>query len=330
MRVKEWYQSINGLLFYSGLPTLEPLELNEVFEDYHTYCDMYQIVESMYFNYDFAERHINPQISESGADAVSDYVRYKWLVENAYTIKRMYGTISAEYNPIENYDRYEESTDSTTSTGASTDIKGEASTTFGSRTDTVNSNTSIGAQTQTDTYGERSTSTSYGQDATTHAHGAQSTSTEYGDTAGQTIVEGDVTAFTSANYLNDNRTTTDSTTDTHTDTIESIAYSDVDTRAAHSDSTLEARHIDTHEQGARSDTASGTTNIGAHTDTESSRTDTHTSNGAGTATHTGHLHGNIGVTTSQQMLESEREVARFSFWKWLYLSIVDAITIEVI
>lgn len=31
-------------------------------------------------------------------------------------------------------------------------------------------------------------------------------------------------------------------------------------------------------------------------------------------TRTGHMHGNIGVTTSQQMLMSEREVAEFSFY----------------
>lgn len=50
----------------------------------------------------------------------------------------------------------------------------------------------------------------------------------------------------------------------------------------------------------------------------------YTSNASGTSetekkesasvTHTAHMHGNIGVTTSQQMLMSEREVAEFSFY----------------
>lgn len=47
-----------------------------------------------------------------------------------------------------------------------------------------------------------------------------------------------------------------------------------------------------------------------------SNTSTDASNGAGTENidfeHTGRIHGNIGVTTSQQMLEQELEVARFN------------------
>ena len=62
-------------------------------------------------------------------------------------------------------------------------------------------------------------------------------------------------------------------------------------------------------------------NSGTDTMTSGTRKDTH----ARTLTRSG----NIGVTTSQQMIESEREVANFSFLKILTEDLVNCFTLGV-
>lgn len=46
-------------------------------------------------------------------------------------------------------------------------------------------------------------------------------------------------------------------------------------------------------------------------------------------TYTAHMHGNIGVTTNQQMLEAERQIAMFSVYKTIALQFENEITIPV-
>ena len=52
---------------------------------------------------------------------------------------------------------------------------------------------------------------------------------------------------------------------------------------------------------------------GSTSNTFGEHTDATSRNENETYTHKSHMYGNIGVTTSQQMLESEREVAYFNF-----------------
>lgn len=59
-------------------------------------------------------------------------------------------------------------------------------------------------------------------------------------------------------------------------------------------------------EDSRKNTASGTTSL------NSSGTNSETENYTDTFTHTLHTHGNIGVTTTQQMIESERESVRYN------------------
>lgn len=46
-------------------------------------------------------------------------------------------------------------------------------------------------------------------------------------------------------------------------------------------------------------------------------------------TYTAHMHGNIGVTTNQQMLEAERQIALFSVYKEIALQFENEITIPI-
>lgn len=63
------------------------------------------------------------------------------------------------------------------------------------------------------------------------------------------------------------------------------------------------------------------------TDTNSTSTMTHGHNEALTVD--SHIHGNIGVTTSQQMIQSEKDLANFSIYYTMAMQFEDAITIPI-
>ena len=201
---------------------------------------------------------------------------------NKYKYETLYNTTLLKYEPLQNYDKTEEVTDNTERTGTN-------DTTFGSRTDTstTNNTTNIGAQDNTNKdeettkIGAINTETN----SSTSKKGSESNEKEVApyDSESYYKQEKDTLSFTNRSDTNNSKTTTDARTDTRTNNS-------------------------TEKLGAREDTTRGSTSntFGEHTDATSK-------NENETYTHKSHMYGNIGVTTSQQMLESEREVAYFNF-----------------
>lgn len=171
-----------------------------------------------------------------------------WFFEKHWTFEHIIKIIRAEYSPIENYDRYEDSTDS-------------------------RNETSSGNKSATDT---RS-----GSD--THS-GTDSTTGGYTDTnSGSDGTENKISAENSSSYQEDNRSDT--------------TYGKVLTNT-HNDGTTYGHTI--------TKTDGGTTTV----------TDARTQTGSNT--HSAHLHGNIGVTTNQKMIEEELQLLRhFDAYKWI-------------
>lgn len=110
------------------------------------------------------------------------------------------------------------------------------------------------------------------------------------------------------------------TTNTNVDTTSENTDTTVNTTGEQTDSgsvenTVSAFDVDTYQPAEKSDT-DNTTNTS--TDTTSDVDFTHNSTITDTGTkddtsvHTGRIHGNVGVTTSQQMLQAELDVARFN------------------
>lgn len=201
---------------------------------------------------------------------------------NKYKYKTLYNTTLLKYEPLQNYDRTEEVKDSTERTGNN-------DTTFGSRTDTstTNNTTNIGSQDNTNTNKEV---TEIGTiktitESATSKKGSEVNEKEVAPYDSETYYnqEKDTLSYNNRTDENNSTTTTNSRTDTRTDNT-------------------------TDKIGARTDrNESSTSNTyGSHTDASSK-------NENETYTHKSHMYGNIGVTTSQQMLESEREVAYFNF-----------------
>lgn len=149
-----------------------------------------------------------------------------WSNKYYHTFEKWIAAQNLEYNPIENYDRIEDWTDTLDSDTTNTNI------------DTTTENT----------------------DSTVNTTGEQ---TDSGS------VENTVSAFDADTYQPAEKSDTDNTTNTSTDTSSDVDF--------------------THN---------------------STITDTGTKDD--TSVHTGRIHGNIGTLTTQEMLKSEYEIARFN------------------
>lgn len=215
-----------------------------------------------------------------------------------YTYSRLYETTLLEYNPIENYSMTEEGTDTNTSSGTKTDDLGAFSdTTSGTDTTTIT-------------------------DAKTEKIGA------YED-ANTSATTSDIAKLTT----NTNNTTTDTGSETHERKVapfDSDTYSEQelntdsfkDRKTITNTETTVSPHNDTTtirgtvKGGARENSYSTTTTDALQHGMShdiSARSNLYKDESKGTTTHKFTRSGNIGVTTSQQMLESERDIAMFNF-----------------
>ena len=215
-----------------------------------------------------------------------------------YKYTRLYDTTLLEYNPIENYSMTEEGTDTTSASGTKTDDLGAYSDTT-SGTDT---NTITDAKTEKiGTYEDAITST------TTNDIAKMTTTTKNDTTnTGSETHERKVAPFDSDAYSEQELNTDtfkDRKNSTNTETIAS----------PHTDTTTKR---DTTTGGARENSyTTSTTDELQHgmSHNISSRINSYTDESSGTTMHKFTRSGNIGVTTSQQMLESERDIALFNF-----------------
>ena len=237
-----------------------------------------------YISFNHGELEIRYRLEDSALEnpSIIQNIIVNLYNANKYKYETLYNTTLLKYEPLQNYDKTEEVTDNTERTGTN-------DTTFGSRTDnsTTNNTTNIGAQDNTNTDNETTKIGTINTEtnSTTSKKGSESNEKEVApyDSESYYKQEKDTLSFTNRSDTNNSTTTTNARTDTRTNTT-------------------------TEKVGAREDTITSSTSntFGGHTDAISR-------NENETYTHKSHMYGNIGVTTSQQMLESEREVAYFNF-----------------
>lgn len=215
-----------------------------------------------------------------------------------YKYTRLYDTTLLVYNPIENYSMTEEGTDTTTGSGTKTDDLGAYSdTTSGTDTTTITDSKTekIGAYNDTST----STTTSDIAKLTTNTRNVVT------DTGSETH-ERKVAPFDSDTYAEQ---------ELNTDTFKDRRnVTETETNVSpHNDTTTKR---DTTKGEARENIyTTKTTDALQHGMTRdiSSRSNLYTDESKETTNHKFTRSGNIGVTTSQQMLESERDIAMFNF-----------------
>lgn len=244
----------------------------------------FQSVLSDYISFNHGSLNIRYTLEDSVINnpSILQNVIVNWYNSHKYQYETLYKTTLLKYEPLQNYNRTEEVEDTTNKTGTD-------DTTFGSRTDTstTNNTTNIGAQDNTNTDNE---TTKIG---TINTETNSSTSKK-----GSESNEKEVAPYDAETYYNQEKDTLSFTNRTDTNTSATTTDARTDTRTNNSSEKIGAR-IDT--------TESSTSNtFGGHTDATNR-------NENETYTHTSHMYGNIGVTTSQHMLQSEREVAYFNF-----------------
>ena len=250
-----------------------------------------------------------------------------WSRRELPTWNRVYAAAQAEYNPIENYDRQETSSDTTTASrqhsGTDTTTNTGTDTTTNTGTDTVtNSGTDTTTNSGTDTV------TNSGKD-TTQLSGTDTSSTTLdndvsrGGTdrtaySGSDVVTNRVAGFDSNTLVNKE----DSTTAygkieaiTHGETI--ATDETVTGSLTHGQKTeLTHGHVEATQHGLSQSLLHGHVEATQHGHTQALQHG-HTQalqhgekiEDSTTVSHTSRIKGNIGVTTSQQMLEQELEVA---------------------
>ena len=258
----------------------------------------FQSVLSDYISFNHGELNIRYRLEDSALEnpSIIQNIIVNLYNANKYKYETLYNTTLLKYEPLQNYDRTEEVTDKT-------ERNGTDNATFGSRTDTstTNNTTNIGAQDNTNTDNETTKIGTINTEtnSTTSKKGSESNEKEVApyDSENYYKQEKDTLSFTNRSDTNNSTTTTNARTDTRTNTI-------------------------TEKIGARKDTTESSTSntFGGHTDATSK-------NENETYTHKSHIYGNIGVTTSQQMLESEREVAYFNFLSIVAHDIIKLIAI---
>ena len=249
------------------------------------------------------ETFINTFLLEHGEKCVlytdPDFMKFsigvvskKWEMELA----RIYEALSAEYNPIENYDRYEEGHDDDNTTFGKTNNVDYSETRKPATTETTTHGT-----TETTTYGKTDTTT-YGKTDTTTYGKTETTTFGKTDTTAQTIdgtTEKKVSAFNSSAYEPSEKTTENNGTSTLTQSgTNSIAGSGTDSVAqAGTDSTTGS--------GTDSIATTGIDTVGmSGTDTTDIKGKTEGLSGTdyNHKDHDAHIHGNIGVMTAASMV----------------------------
>ena len=261
----------------------------------------FQTILTNWIKFNHGSLQIRPTVEESLENNIGTIQK---MVVNLYYAKQysyehLYNTTLLKYEPIENYDRTETTTDTTTRDTTDINEYGEQTTTNAS--DITNSQ---GAQSnsnntiESDEWGETTTVI---KDKLTKSGKERSTDT------GKRLSEREVAPYDSETYYNQEKTT--DSFDAYSHTNELLDRIDETNSTVNVPSKTDTKTTTvTEELGSKTNKQ-----ITEQEQTQKQHTDTLTGNEQTTYKHENRTHGNIGVTTSQQMLESEREVALFNF-----------------
>ena len=252
---------------------------------------------------------------------ISGYVTDVHLVSWA----RLYYALSLSYNPLYNVDG---TTRRTVSQRERTDAYGAQS---GSATiGAISASDVHGARSATDAYGATQTTDAYGATQLTDAYGATQKTDEYGATSETLGSHTDTGTTYSVSFDNSTEKETGktvnemgsqtNTANLHTDTHSDIAHSDTHSGLAHSDTHSDIAHSDTHSELGYTDSHTEQARSDSHS--ENAYTDRHTD---AQYTETEERFGNIGVTKSTELMESEWEFRKKSFFETIINQLLDDI-----
>lgn len=314
------------------------MKLNEVFTDYinngiFTFLNALDVPwkEKDIFKQLNLQYHGNISGKKETSPLVDSLIVENDLTENSKTMlamsifsiysnkwSRLYNILSLEYKPIENYNMTE--TETTTSTNENTDTI---------TTNTTNSNdvteTNTGTNTLNDSNSETETNT------------GTNTVNDSENTTGKNVITDSKSVTENNNVTNSNSLYGfNSETGVNSDSQNGTETKHMTDENTHNDDLKGTR---TNEHSENINTSKVTTQKNEHSenintskvtaqknDIKDVKDGTHTENGYEDRTLT--RHGNIGVTTSQQMLNSEIELWQWDFFSGVFKDIDKILTIQ--
>lgn len=220
-----------------------------------------------------------------------------FLTTSANNYQRFYNLSKMQYDPIFNYDMTEISTDTTVDNDATTMSHGNITTTDNQ-----------GASSVERTIGEANKTLNYGQTQTTSNIGVVNNTDTIGATTNSTTSS--VAGFNSTEFTNSEKS--DEVKGLQTNAHNESARTNTDIISSKVDSEKDAEKTDTDAYSARNDTS-----------TTIQEDDAVNKSGTSTLSHELSRKGNIGVTTSQQMAESEIHLwESFNFYNMIIDDII--------
>ena len=250
-----------------------------------------------------------------------DFMQYaigSWSAKWQRTMQKWVEALSIDYNPLENYDRYENIQDKSTKTNKMDRTLDHRDETLINTQDLHTLNTENKRTLNTDSLNTRNLmdeetrdlkdkETRDMDDVTTYDH---LTNTE------QLVSAYDSSAYQpSSMTINTNGTISGGQTDHNTDKVE---YNGTDTfDHTGKDIFNHTGYDDTKQTGTDTMNNTGTDTINRTGSEGTSHTGTIKDLGGEDVfnDHTAHIHGNIGVTTSQQMLEAELDISKWNVYE---------------
>lgn len=291
-------------------------------------------------------------VNETGIETIGNIL--KLVYGNNWT--RIYDALMSEYNPIHNYSMTEKGTDIKTGTDSTNSSIGEQTITndFGASVETHNlgqesitdvhgaktTTENIGAVSNTDIHGPLERTEVHGDEAETHTYGEKETTDTLGNQSETTttetnglndgwvnedrnIVSKDSVTNTSIEGERSDSVTKDAVTDTISEQERTITHDE----QARTNSISEETYTDTHEEAARTNTIENAEKT--DTQTNGSREDKSVTTYDTTNTHEFSRDGNIGVTTTQQMIQSEIDLRTYNFYEQIFADIDKYICLSV-
>lgn len=242
-----------------------------------------------------------------------------WGKKHYRTFEKWFEALAIEFEPLYNYDRYEEYTDEKVSQGSQSRAGSESSQNILQNSD-GRTESSSGSQTGNDVKVSASDGNTSGSETST----GNSISGTGSDTSTLGETERFVSAYDAGTYQpREKETNSNGTTglgDGYAANQNSVNKSD--TTSGNASEALQHSAEDT-----QSVTASGSSQSAGQS--ASNMEETASDNRAEQMKHTAHLYGNIGVTTSTQMLEDFLRVERFSIFEQIADIFVDEFCIMV-
>lgn len=270
-----------------------------------------------YLNEHFGDLEVNPKFAYKNVNdrfiVVKPYNLRTSVIQaidsifaaNMYKYETIFNTLSLEYNPIWNVDSEETATESR-------DERNETNTEGPETTQT-----NLGHQQNTYTYGSAVETNHHEELTTTITNGTFTTTNGIED--GHNKVERTTNFNTQMNDTTDwyNHDRSEKETQPYEEYTTKGAQTNSETVPEHTDTLTKVKHTDEEALGAK-----------ANSESTSGRTDTVHKDAYEDATHIVRQ-GNIGTTTTQQMITEERELAKFSLLDVIVKDFVKALCISV-